>query len=178
MINLTPENLLTFLQKNNYLSEIQKDTKQAYTILKIEKKEFPLFLRVYEQGELLQLLVFIPCQLESNPLLAPNTQSAAASDNDLDANKKAVWSDMARLLHLFNKELDIPGFGMDESAGVVFYRVMIPTPKYKIDPELLLAFIKTAEYICKMFSHSIEAISTGRMSLDEIITKAKDMDTK
>lgn len=174
MINLTPETLLNFLRKNNYVSDIQEETKQAYTILKIEKKEFPLFLRIYEQGELLQLLVFIPCHIESNPILAAGNQPTAVSDESSQINKKAVLGDMARLLHLFNKELDIPGFGMDESAGVVFYRVMLPTPKNKIDPELLLAFIKTAEYICKMFSHSIEAISTGRMSLDEIITKAKE----
>lgn len=174
MINLTPENLVAFLKKNNYPSDIQADTNQPYTILKIEKKEFPLFLRIYDKGELLQLLVFIPCQLEANPLLAPDGKPDA--DTHIQSGKSSIVGDMARLLHLFNKELDIPGFGMDESAGVIFYRVMLPTPKNKIDSELLLAFIKTAEYICQMFSNSIAAVSTGQMTLDEIIAKAKEMD--
>ena len=108
------------MQKNKYEADIQSETQQVYTILKISQKEYPLFLRVFDDGHLLQMLAFIPCQLERN-----------------------VVPDMARLLHLLNKELDVPGFGMDEMAGVVFYRLMLPTPSKKIDGELLLAFLKT-----------------------------------
>jgi hypothetical protein len=101
---------------------------------------------------LLQLLVFIPCQLQ-----------------------KEVIPDMARLLHLLNKELDVPGFGMDEMAGVIFYRLMLPTPNKKIEEELLGAFLRTVEQVCKMFSGPIEAVAMGATTLEEILTKAKEL---
>lgn len=182
MMNLTPNTLLSFLKNNNYSpADIEQESQQPYTVLKIEKKEFPLFLRIYEQG-FLQLIVFIPSHMESNPLMAPTQQSLEAEAADQQSDRKRVLGDMARLLHLFNKELDVPGFGMDESKGVVFFRVMIPIQEEgkikKFDSKMLLAFMRTAEYVCKMFSQSIEAVSTGQMTLDEIITKAKEMDKK
>lgn len=153
MINMTPEALLAFMQKNKYEADIQAETQQVYTILKVSQKEYPLFLRVFDDGHLLQMLAFIPCQLERN-----------------------VVPDMARLLHLLNKELDVPGFGMDEMAGVVFYRLMLPTPNKKIDGELLLAFLKTVEHVCQMFATPIEAVGFGQTTLDEILEKAQEMD--
>lgn len=160
MINMTPESLLAFMQKNKYEAEIQPDTQQVYTIFKLGEREYPLFLRVFDEGHLLQLLVFIPCHLDS----LENKQ------------QKAVVADLARLLHLLNKELDLPGFGMDEIAHVVFYRLMLPTPKKKIDSDLLLAFLQTTEHVCQMFSTPIVAVSTGQMTLDEILAKAKEID--
>jgi hypothetical protein len=152
MINMTPESLLAYMRKHNYEADIQADTQQVYTILKISEREYPLFLRVFDDGHLLQLLAFIPSQLEKN-----------------------IIPDMARLLHILNKELDVPGFGMDEMAGVVFYRLMLPTPKKKIDGELLVAFLKTIEQVCTMFAAPIEAVGQGHMTLDEILKKAEEM---
>ena len=153
MISLTLESLLNFLRKHHYEADIQADTQQVYTILKIEQHEYPLFLRVFDDGHLLQILAFIPCQL-----------------------KREVVPDMARLLHLLNKELDVPGFGMDELAGVVFYRLMLPTPKQKIDSDLLLAFLKATEHVCKMFTTPIEAIALEQATLDDILSKAQEME--
>jgi hypothetical protein len=110
--------------------------------------------------------------LEPNERFAPGQRSAPSAP----APNQAVVADLARLLHLLNKELDVPGFGMDEMAGVVFYRLMLPTPKKKIDADLLLAFLKTVEHVCQMFSTPIEAISTGQMTLDEILAKAQEME--
>lgn len=163
MINMTPEAILTFMHKNKYEADIQADTQQVYTIFKIGEKEYPLFLRVFDEGHLLQLLVFIPSHLEPSESLTNDKQ-------------KTVLADLARLLHLLNKELDVPGFGMDETAGVIFYRLMLPTPNKKIESELLLAFLKTTEHVCQMFSTPIEAVSAGQMTLDEILAKAKEME--
>lgn len=155
MIPMNPEALLAALQKNNYNAEIQTETKQVFTILQISKKEYPLFLRVFDEGHLLQLLAFIPCPVE-----------------------RKIIPDLARLLHLLNKELDVPGFGMDEIAGAVFYRLMIPTPKKKIESDVLVAFIKTIEHVCKMFANPIEAVSGGHITLDDILAKAQEMGEK
>lgn len=152
MIHITPDALLDFMRKSNYEADIQPDTEQVYTILKISDKEYPLFLRVFDEGHLLQLLTFIPCQM-----------------------KQEVIPDMARLLHLLNKELDIPGFGMDEMAGVIFYRIMLPTPKKQISDDLLGAFLKTTEHVCSMFAGPIEAVGYGLTTLEEILNKAKEL---
>lgn len=177
MINNTPESLLQFMQKHKYESDIQTDTQQVYTIFKINQKEYPLFLRVFDEGHLLQLLVFIPCHLESNEqfVLGKEEVDHKTSESPKDS-QKAIIADLARLLHLLNKELDVPGFGMDEMAGVVFYRLMLPTPKKKIESDLLLAFLKTVEHVCQMFSTPIEAVSSGQMTLDQILAKAQEME--
>jgi hypothetical protein len=64
MIQVSPDSLLNFMRKNQYDAQFQPETKQVYTILKISDVEFPLFLRIFDDGHLLQLLVFIPCQLQ------------------------------------------------------------------------------------------------------------------
>lgn len=177
MINISPDSLLTFMQKNKYEADIQSDTQQVYTIFKIQQKEYPLFLRVFDNGHLLQLLVFIPCHLEPNENFMPTKESKySRSEKAQSPEQQAIIADVARLLHLLNKELDVPGFGMDEAAGVVFYRLMLPTPKKKIESDLLLAFIKTVEHVCQMFSTSIEAVSSGQMTLNEILAKATEME--
>lgn len=177
MINITLESLLQFMQKNKYESDIQSDTQQVYTILKINQKEYPLFLRVFDEGHLLQLLVFIPCHLEANEqYVLEQKESKHQRHEPKSPEQKNVIADLARLLHLLNKELDVPGFGMDEMAGVVFYRLMLPTPKKKIDSDLLLAFLKTVEHVCQMFASPIEAVSSGQMTLDQILAKAQEME--
>lgn len=176
MINITPDALLQFMRKNKYEAEFQAETQQVYTIFKINKKEYPLFLRVFDDGHLLQLLTFIPCHLEISESYQLGNHSNSPSSERPSEHNKSVLADLARLLHLLNKELDVPGFGMDEMAGVVFYRLMLPTPKKKIESDLLLAFLKTVEHVCQMFSTPIEAVSSGKMSLDQILAKAKEME--
>lgn len=154
MIAITPEAILACLKKNHYEANIQDDSQQVFTLLKISQKEYPLFLRVFDDGHLLQLLAFIPCPVSTEGV-----------------------SDMARLLHLLNKELDMPGFGMDEMAGAVFYRLMLPTPKKKIESDVLIAFMKTVEHVCKMFATPIEAVGYGQITLDDILKKARQMET-
>ena len=177
MINMTPESLLQFMRKNQYESDIQAETQQVYTIFKMNQKEYPLFLRVFDEGHLLQLLVFIPSHLEASDHNPAEKKDLKHHSNDFNKQEKRnVVADLARLLHLLNKELDVPGFGMDEMAGIVFYRLMLPTPKKKIDSDLLLAFLKTVEHVCQMFASPIEAVSSGQMTLDQILEKAQQME--
>lgn len=177
MLNVTPDSLVQFMRKNKYEADIQAETLQVYTIFKINQKEYPLFLRVFDEGHLLQILVFIPCHLEPNEQFASSKKKEQSdSHTSKHADQKVLVADIARLLHLLNKELDVPGFGMDEVAGVVFYRIMLPTPKKKIESDLLMAFLKTVEHVCQMFSAPIEAVSSGQMTLDQILAKAQEME--
>lgn len=151
MIEMTPQALLKHMKKNQYEAEIQPDTQQVYTVLKISERDYPLFLRVYDNGQLLQILVFLPSKLE-----------------------KEKVTEIARMLHLLNKELDIPGFGMDEMAGVIFYRVMLPTPHQKIEGDLLNAFLQSIDHVCQMFAIPIEAVAQGHANLDEILKQIQE----
>lgn len=151
MSNLNLETIKNFLQSKNLDAQIQKETQQVYVILKIENVDYPLFVRLYEAGDLIQLLVFLPFQL-----------------------KKETMPDVARLLHLFNKELDIPGFGMDEASEVAFFRIMMPTLESKLDEKLMSSYLDTLQLACKTFTQPIEAIAAGAVSFDNILKKIKE----
>lgn len=152
MITVSLDSLLEFLQKHQYNAKMQSETSQVYTILKVSNQDFPLFMRIYSESDLLQLLVFFPCEL-----------------------KKHSTADLARLLHMLNKEIDIPGFGMDEIAGAVFYRLMIPIQNKKISEDLLKSLLETIERVCKMFATPIQAVSYGTTTLDEILRKSNEL---
>jgi hypothetical protein len=152
MITLSLDALREHLLKAKFPIERQEETHQLYMLYKIENKEFPLFIRVLGEGELLQLIAFIPCEVK------PNTES-----------------DIGRLLHRLNKELDIPGFGMDEEAGLLFYRLMVPSFEKKIYASHLLRYIASIEEILKNFSPVIAYIASGSSSYDDIQKKIKSI---
>lgn len=151
MITMTLDNIYRHLEKKGFHPTKQEETQQVYCLLSIAGKEYPLFFRIYEASHLLQLLAFIPSPLT-----------------------KEIAGDMARLLHLLNKELDLPGFGMDELAGVIFYRVMIPIPQNKLEESVLDAFLNTFNQVCSTFSVPIQAIGSGAASLDDLLSKASE----
>ena len=151
MTTLTLDNLKKSLGKHGYDLSNQSETNQLYTILNIDDVEFALFLRIYEEGDLLQGLAFIPSRL-----------------------KDETKSDVARLLHFYNKELDIPGFGMDELSGAIFFRTMIAAPHKKLDEEEITKYLEATKLACKTFYQSIEAIAVGAMTFDDILSKIKE----
>jgi hypothetical protein len=155
MLDVTITSLMEFFKKNEYDPQFQKETGQIYFMLKIQGLEFPFFTRIFLESQLIQLLIFIPCQI-----------------------KPPYIADVARLLHMINKELDLPGFGMDETANAVFYRVMLPAPMNQISKKLLKSFVLTIERVCEMFSTPISAVATGHTSLKEIINKSYEMQNK
>ena len=150
MIEVTLGALTAHLKNENYDASIQKETSQVYAVLKIDGKEFPLFLRIFDESDLLQLIIFIPTPI-----------------------KEGTEGDLARILHLINRELDIPGFGMDEKSGVAFYRIMLPTASKKIGKTLLNNYLKSMELICKNFSPVVMAVGNGLAKYDEILKQVQ-----
>lgn len=151
MIVLTLEKILEFLKTRGHQAHLQKETKQVALILNVDGVEFPAFLRILSDGPLLQLIVFLPCNL----------------------SEKTV-PELSRLLHLLNKEMDIPGFGIDEDAGVVFYRVVLPALSRKVDPTLFETYINSLKIICKSFTPVIQSVAQGTMTFDAIRKKARE----
>lgn len=150
MISTTLQGLIEHLKKLGYQPKIQEDTKQILVILEIAGREFPLFFRPYEESELLQLLVFLPTQI-----------------------KPGAHNDLARLMHLMNKELDIPGFGMDEDSHTIFYRSMLPVIDQAIDERVLESFLKCIHVICDEIAPTLIAVANRLATYQEVLDKAK-----
>jgi hypothetical protein len=157
MLDLTLDALLQHLQKNKFDAKLQKETNQIYVVFKVQNQDFPLFIRIYEGTNLLQLLVFMPSNVK------PETRP-----------------DLARLLHLLNKEMDIPGFGMDETVvaegqgGVTFYRIIIPTTDSQIDEKLLDTFMGSIQSVSEAFFPVIATVANGMATFEEVLKKAAE----
>lgn len=151
MVPCNIDSLMKFLKGEKLEPQLQKETGQAYVIHKINGQEFPVFFRLYEGEELLQILIFFPLQV-----------------------RKERYDAMARMLHLLNKEIDLPGFGMDEAIGLVFHRVMIPVFDKKIDTHLLRTILGASPKICEQFFASIVGTATSDLTFDAIIQKSQN----
>lgn len=152
MIPLTLDSLFSLLTDNQFDVKRQPETQQLYILLKTQEQDYPIFLRVMDEGELLQLLAFMPVSLE--------TKTA---------------SDTARLLHLFNKEIDIPGFGMDENAKVIFYRVVLPSLDSQVSGEIVCGYLNSIKVLTETFYPVIAAVVTGKATFAEVVKKANQM---
>lgn len=152
MLSLNLSEVQQFLTSKNYNVQLQKETNQLYILLKIEEREFPLFIRIYEESDLLQLILFIPVVIQ------------AGTENDL-----------ARLLHTLNKEIDVPGFGMDENSKIVFYRIMIPAFKKKLESELVETFMKSLPLVAESFAPVIMTAAAGNATYAQIMKKMEEL---
>lgn len=150
----TPESLQKFLADHGLTAQMQPETNQVYVLFKQLNQEFALFIRVYEGGDILQLLTFFPVQVP-----------------------KERFATMARMLHLINKEVDLPGFGMDEVIGVVFHRIMIPMfDEGQVEETALLSYLEAIPTICQKFLPIIAGTASSELSYDEILKKTgKDL---
>ena len=151
MTKVTTESLLKILKDQGRDVQIQEETGQIYEVLKINDRDFPLFTRVMEGATLIQLLAFFPTGI-----------------------KTEAMPELARLLHLLNKELDIPGFGLDEQAGVAFYRCMIPTIEGEVPEKVLEGFINSVQIVCETFMPAVEAVAVGATSFEDLVKKAEE----
>jgi len=151
MIKVNKDNLLKFLKEKDLDPKFQEETNQVYFVFKEDEREFPLFLRTFDNGDLLQLIAFFPIQLDQK-----------------------VVPDTARLLHLLNKELDIPGFGLDEIGGVAFFRCMLNMDGGSIEESMIEKYVQTIRNACKTFGKTIEAVVVEAVTVDDLIKKAQD----
>lgn len=155
MIDFTLEALLKHLEEKKFDAKIQDETQQVVVILKVQERDFPLFIRPHIEASVLQLLVFIPTNL-----------------------KKENAGDLARLLHLLNKELDVPGFGMDEQNKVIFFRVMMPILENQVNKTLLDAYLNSMQIVCNTFAPAVLAVNAGMAKFEDLLKKGMEQDKK
>jgi hypothetical protein len=151
-MKLSNTELISSLDKFGLKASVQENTNQLLAKFSQNGYEYPTFIRQLNGGNLLQILTFIPCSI----------------DND-------AFYDISRLLHMINKELDMPGFCCDEETKTVFYRVVIPCINSQVDEPLFHAYLNTMQHVCGMFGTIVHAIAIKAMSLDEMMSKAKEM---
>lgn len=143
---LTLETIQKYLAAKGHHLEFQKETGQLYMLISQGMANFPFFIRLYDHGELLQLIAFMPFSL-----------------------KEGHEADVARLLHTINKDIDLPGFGMDETNGIIFYRLMLPIYKLHLEEATLELLVNIFPNICQTFSAPIMAVAQGKESLKTVL---------
>ncbi|HRD55269.1 MAG TPA: YbjN domain-containing protein [Parachlamydiaceae bacterium] len=146
------ENLMAYFQTQGFEPVLQETQGQLQMQIKIEKVEFPFFAKVREDGSIIQLLAYFPCNI-----------------------KEGAEADTARSLHLLNKEIDIPGFGMDDLNSLIFYRCMVPCANSAFDPAVMERFSKAIPAICHSFFPMIFAVSQGKTKYAEIASQYETM---
>lgn len=147
--------LIQSLDKIGIKGSFQEDNKQIYSSLSINGFDYPMFIRRLQGGQLMQVITFVPCTLEEG------------SEHDV-----------GRLLHMINKELDMPGFCCDEESKTVFYRLVVPCLNQNVDEALFHAYINTTKQVCTMFGTIVQAIAVKAMKLEEMLEKAKELAAK
>lgn len=155
MIPLTLDDLYDYLLQNKFDIKRQVETDQIYLLNTVQNQDYPIFIRVTDEDNLMQLLAFMPTTLDTKTL-----------------------SEVSRLLHLFNKEIDIPGFGMDESGKVIFYRIVLPATEGQISGEILIGYLKSIKVITETFYPVIRAVVVGAATFSDIVKKANEVDSK
>lgn len=140
MIPLKLNDVLSHLKKERK-AELQEEHKQISFTITIKDKEVPVFVGVLHES-LLQIIAYLPYELQEK-----------------------AFGEVARFLHIINKELDMPGFGMDEGGKLVFYRLVIPCLKPEIDPELIDAHLRTVNVACQTILEGIEAAADEKSPL-------------
>lgn len=153
MIDLTIDEVKKHLIGKGYNVQYQEETNQLYMLVKVANLDFPVFIRAYDEGDLLQLILFIPISLQ-----------------------EGTEEDVARLLHTLNKEIDIPGFGMDEINRVIFYRIMIAGIDKKIEERNIDIFMASLPLIAESFSPIIMAAGAGNATYEEIMKKMEEIE--
>ena len=145
-VAIDKDSLMTYLKDNKMEPEYQTESDQVFIVYQIHSYEVPVFFLIRKESSLLQMVAYLPFQV-------PETR----------------FGEAARLLHILNRELDMPGFGMDESERLLFYRSTIPFFEGKVETRLFNMYLGTTRVVCDTFLHAIGMIVSGQASVDEVL---------
>jgi hypothetical protein len=152
MIKLTEDSLYKLLVEKNLKPIFEEQSKSTYLNMKVKGQEVPVFFAVRAEGNLLQTIAYLPYEL----------------------HEKAV-GDVARLLHILNREVDIPGFGMDETQKLMFFRCVIIGVDGMLDPKLLDIYLATTRIAVETFMEAIATMAGGKTTVDAVLKGKKQI---
>lgn len=81
--------------------------------------------------------------------------------------------DLARLILLLNKGMELPGFELSEVDHLIFFRHAFVVPEDDLDERILLSLVGMIELLLSTFTETLEAVAIGNRSLREIIEDAQ-----
>lgn len=77
--------------------------------------------------------------------------------------------EVGSFLFFLNRQLELPGFEIDEGNSLILYRYVLLTPETHIQPDLLKGLIGSITLTIDLFSEAIEKVSTGETTFNEIL---------
>lgn len=150
MFDFNVNALIAYLRENNAQPELQKETGQVFLVYQMQGYEVPVFFLLRPGTHLLQIVAYLPFRIPDKAL-----------------------EETARLLHILNRDLDLPGFGIDESEKLAFYRCVVPALDDKIDKRFFNMYLATTRMACDTFMRAIGMIVSGSASLDTVLNEIK-----
>ena len=144
--------LLKVLREKNLQPIHQAQTDQIYIVMMIAQHEVPVFFGIRSNDTLLQTLAYIPYDL--NPKTLP---------------------EVARLMHIINREVDMPGFGIDEAQKLMFYRCVIPCVNGVLDTRLVELYLAATSVALETFMKAITIVASGGATVDSLMTQEKPL---
>jgi hypothetical protein len=149
MVPLKIQDLLEMLRTKGCHADLQEETGQIYFGFESNGQQFAIFMRIFEESQLLQIIVFLPAQF---------TEGTAG--------------ETARTLHWINQAIDLPGFGMEEGSKTLYYRVMLPALGMQIDEALFEPFLGAIKGVSETFFPMIEKVAKGEQTFQEAAKSA------
>jgi hypothetical protein len=86
--------------------------------------------------------------------------------------ESALW-EMARMILLLNKGLELPGFELSEVDGIVYYRYVLPVVDNHVEETLLICLFGTIDFLVKGFTDKLEQIATGAKTAQQLVEESQ-----
>lgn len=79
--------------------------------------------------------------------------------------------DVAAFLHFLNRQLELPGFEMDEGNRLILYRYVLLSSEDQLHTDLLKGIIGSITLLLDLFGEAIEKTAVGETTFNEILEK-------
>ncbi len=152
MTKLTNEDLLKHLEEKQLKPQLQEETGQIVMAFRLNEKDFPIFLRIAEDEDFLQVLSFLPTKI-----------------------KEGQHSAVARFLHHINNQVNLPGFSMDDQQDLVFYRIILPCPNKEVNEAMLEKFLGAIFNVSNTFFPIVSSLAEGISSYKDTMKKLREL---
>lgn len=152
MVKLTNQDLLKHLEEKQLKPQLQTETGQIVMAFRLNNKDFPIFLRIAEDEDFLQVLSFLPTKI-----------------------KEGQHSAIARFLHHVNNQVNLPGFSMDDQQDLVFYRIILPCPDRVVNEAMLEKFLGAIFNVSNTFFPIVSSLAEATIPYKDAMKKLREL---
>ncbi|MFN0065633.1 MAG: YbjN domain-containing protein [Chlamydiales bacterium] len=144
--SLDPAGLDAFLKKHGLEPQIEAESGQLYISRVHEGQEIYTFMTIAHAATLFQIMTYFPIALQKTSL-----------------------NDTARLLHLFNRDVDMPGFCIDEKLGLIFYRSVLPSFNKTLEERVVMTYLGAHKGILETFFTPVVSVVLGQLKVEDVL---------